>query len=272
MNEKSEYPSNITPEENSSNTIPYCEDMEAEIYENLDWKTAKNRVLDLPFRRFPSDDYHDNAELLNLALQMRKFDQERFDNDKDFIRITHEEMGKYLIEDINNNIEELSAFPSALPGRFLELAAPTKEWNPKRFELEVRMEEKHLENIAELIERCRHNPMLFVHYYQLGLTLDAKGIRKRVNIDKSYSDQIRQRAEKDIQKGTGYKSLTIMDAWFWATIDSHKWEELPEITVSQEQERIMIQNLRTWVSQGACSSDIFKFVNALKNKEISVED
>ncbi len=254
----------------------------AEIYESLDWEEAKESVLSLPLLYTPSEEFtyytcKDSIESLNLALEMRKFDQERFDDDKDFILITHEKIGVYLIKYLNKTMNDPETFPRDTLYNALELAAPIKEWHPKRFELEAKiLGTEHLENIAELIEGNRYNPRVFVYYYQLGLTIDAQAIRNRVDIDKSYSDQIKRRAEEDIQKAMENEAEDFKkeNAWFWATIDSHKWEELPKITVSQEQEEIMIQYLRKLASQRAWSTSTlkWKWVNVLKDKEINIED
>ena len=240
-------------------------EQEAYIYENLDWESAKEDVLNYPFRReyYPGSDHH----LLNLALEMRKFNPKRFEEDQEFTPFTHRKMSERMILDVNHIIMGTNKFTFHTEN-FLQLAALVKEWAPERFESEVKIGEIHWDAIVELIEEYRGNSRGFIHYYQMAYIMDAQEIKRRLPIDEEYWGKIREDAQKDLLDDFPH------NMWPWVLANRIKPEgaDFPDITVSQEQLKKMIQYLGFWVSKEKCGEDEFKYANALKNREIKVKN
>lgn len=240
------------------------EEQEEYIDEWITWGRGKEH-LETGKEYSPLDYTSDGIEWVQLASAMYEFDPKRFNEEieiADSIWQEHFEVLNNWIESLDEKVEkgirnardEENVFSFVYS--FLGYAASLKKLNPKKFEGEIAIKEKHWEMIAKTLEKKRGSIGHFVRMYENALNIDAQKTAECIPISKGYWQEIME-AKGEVEWTGVLLTLAIAQ-------NRIKPNGYPDITFSQEQWEAMKEHLGACFLEGYADKDIFRYMDTLK--------
>jgi hypothetical protein len=248
------------------------EGIESQIYELINWEARHTLNEDL---RLSEKDLWRIGDWLQGASLIQKFDPEYFDKEFEITDSTREKLFKEANYRFENGYysqwdpKEHSTKAFRLnPYGVWSFAASLKDLNSERFAQNVKIQEKHGDEVTEWLKRkINHGDVYsFITVYEKVQTIDAQKIAEQVPISENLWDKIRNTMLEDPY----LPDLVI------AQNIKPEGEEYPDITIPQkvwEKEikylKILLESQRARVNN---TFGIIKYANILKYKEVKVEN